>query len=235
MDYEAVAGGLADAAPEVVPQVPDVSFDVPASLNMLSDGHPTVVIGDVSGYVDFNHPQGDNPYGFQSTCGLCSCGDILDQFGVNVTEADIVDHAVQNHECNITNDPEQSGGTSPENQVQILNDYGVPAHMEQSQSLEDLATDVEQGHGVIIEANAGYLWNQPQYLENGQSNHAVIVTGVARDPNTGEIQGFYVNDSGDGQAAKFIDANTMTNAWVNTGGTAVVTDVAHTGSAAVPV
>src|SRR5262249_1362489 len=133
--------------------------------------------------------------------------------------------------------PEHSGGTRPEDQIRILNDYGVPAHVEQGQSLEDLATNVEQGRGVIIEANAGYLWNQSQYLDDGAVNHAVVVTGVAPDPDRGEIEGFYINDSGDGQAAKFIDTNTMTSAWVNAGGPAVVTDVVHTGSpapAAVP-
>jgi hypothetical protein len=231
MDYETVTGGLDYTAQDVLPQVPDEGFDVPASLHTLPDGQPTVVIGDVPGYADFNHYQGDNPYGFKYDCGLCSCGDILNQFGVHVSEADVVDHAVRNHECSIAADPEHSGRSSPEEQAEILRDYGVSAHIEQGQSLQDLATNIEQGHGVIIGVNAGYLWNDAQALENGQSNHAVVVTGVARDPNTSEIQGFYVNDSGDGQAAKFIDANTMINAWVNTGGTTVVTDVVHTGSA----
>jgi Peptidase_C39 like family len=224
MDFQSVFG---DAPPDVPPPGADDGVDVPVSSDVLPDGEPTLVIGDVSRYADFNHQQGDNPEGFQGTCGLCSCGDILNQFGTNVTEADIVNHAVQNQECDVTDDPSMSGGTTTDEQVKILSDYHVPAHTEHQQSLEDLAGDVERGHGVIVEANAGYLWNDASAFENGQANHAVVVTGVARDPETGQIQGFYINDSGDGQAAKFVDADTMTKAWADTGGTCVVTDVVH--------
>lgn len=235
MDHETPVGLFADTAPDPPLQTPDIAADVPASLGVLPDGRETVVIGDVSKFADLNHQQGDNPYGFKEDCGLCSCGDVLDQFGVNVTEADVVDHAVKNHECNIIqDDPTGSGGTTVSDQVRVLNDYGVPAHAEQQQSLDDLAGDVERGSGVIIEANAGSLWDDASYFEHGQTNHAVAVTGVARDPNTGEIEGFYINDSGNGQAAKFVDASTMTNAWVDTGGTCVVTDVVHTNTGAVP-
>jgi hypothetical protein len=227
MDYELVEGlGLG---------APDGAFEVPTALDTLPDGRSTIVLGDVPGTADLNHLQGDNPYNFQGDCGLCSCQDVLNQFGVNATEGDVVEHAVQNHECAVTDDPEKSGGTSTSDQARILNDYGVPAHTEQGQSLEDLAANVEHGHGVIIEANAGHLWNQPQYLENGQANHAITVTGVARDPDTGQIQGFYVNDTGDGSpGGKFIDADTMTHAWVDAGGSSVVTDVVHTGGGTAP-
>ena len=102
------------------------------------------------------------------------------------------------------------------------------AHAETGQSLEQLGQDVEQGHGVIVDANAGVLWNDPQYVEGGAANHAVTVTGVARDPQTGNIQGFYINDSGDGKSAEFVSAQTMTTAWQDTGGTCVVTDAVHT-------
>jgi hypothetical protein len=196
-------------------------------LDVLPDGRDTVVIGDVDGLKDFNHKQGDNPYGFKGTCGLVSCEDVLRQFGVDATEADVVDHAVAKNLCAVTDDPAKSGGTTPEMRAQILNDYGIPAHVESGQSLEDLAGDVEHGSGVIVSANAGYLWNDPNALENGQTNHAVVVTGVARDPETGVVQGFYINDSGTGESGKFVDADTMTQAWVNTGGSAVVTDVVH--------
>jgi hypothetical protein len=221
------ADSSADLPPDVPPIGADSGIDVPQHLDTLPDGRETLVSGDVDVLADFNHQQGDNPYGFQGTCGICSCQDVLNQFGTDVSEADVVDHAVAAHECAITDDPTFSGGTTEQDQVQILADYGIPAHAEHARSLEDLAADVEQGRGVIAGVNAGVVWNDPNYFENGQANHAVVVTGVARDPATGEIQGFYVNDSGDGSSGEFVDAAAMTDGWLAAGGGAVVTDVAR--------
>src|SRR6201999_2190000 len=39
--------------------------DVPVQYDALPDGTPSVMYGDVTGYAEYNHQQGDNPYGFQ--------------------------------------------------------------------------------------------------------------------------------------------------------------------------
>lgn len=205
-----------------------LGVDVPAHLDTLPDGQLSVMFGDVSHYSDFNHLQGDNPYGFKEDCGLVSCQDVLNQFGVPVKEGDVVSHAINDGECYVdSSSASNSGGTTVGDQAQILTDYGVPAHAEAGQSLDDLAADVEQGHGVIIEVNAGVLWDDPNSYENGASNHAITVTGVARDPMTGQIQGFYINDSGDGKSAEFVPDSVMNKAWLDTGGQCVVTDAVH--------
>ena len=72
--------------------------------------------------------------------------------------------------------------------------------------------------------NAGILWDDANSYEDGGSNHAITVTGVARDPLTSEITGFIVNDS---KGEKFVDAATVQQMWVDTGGQSVVTDVTH--------
>ena len=206
--------------------------DVPTHLDVLPDGSATVIAGDVGGYADFNHQQGDNPYGFQQDCGLVSCQDVLNQFGVPVNEADVVGHAISNGQCEVDPDsPGDSGGSSPQEQARLLTDFGVPAHVETGESLEDLAGHVESGRGTIVGVNVGVLWNDADAYENGEANHAVTVTGVARDPLTGQIQGFYINDSGNGESGKFVPAAAMQQAWQGTGGTCVVTDVVHTGQA----
>lgn len=203
------------------------ALDVPVELAELPDGSPTAVYGDVDGYADFCRKQGDNAYGFEGTCGLASSADVLNQFGFDTSESEVVDHAVARNECSITDDPESSGGTTADGRATLLTEFGLPSHVEQGQSLEDLAADVEQGHGVIITANAGYLWNDANHVEDGGGNHAVTVTGVARDPETGAVQGFYMNDSGTGNAAQFVNAQTMTQAWLGAGGEEVVTDAVH--------
>jgi hypothetical protein len=206
----------------------DVSPDVPAQRDVLPDGRESIVIGEVEECKEFNHPQGDNPFGFRNTCGLVACEDLLRQFGVDVTEGDIVRFAVANGLCQVSADAGESGGSSPYTQALILKEHGVPAHVEVLDGFERLADCVEHGHGVIVSVNAGVLWDDPQAFESGQSNHAVVVTGVARDPLTGEIQGFFINDSGRGLAedsGRFVDAATMTHGWESLGAVSVVTDV----------
>ena len=203
--------------------------DVPQLRDVLSDGRETVIIGNVEKSKDFVTPQGDNPYGFKGTCGLVSVTGVLRQFGQeHITEADVVKYAVEHRPplCNVSNNMELSGGTTPEQLSKLLGDAGVSARPEMLGSLDVLAQRVSEGRGVIIGVNAGHLWDNAQYLENGQANHAVVVTGVAKDPNTGKIQGFFINDSGAPNAdrGKFIDANQMQNAWTNTGAQAIVTN-----------
>ncbi|RYX80676.1 hypothetical protein EON83_27585 [bacterium] len=223
-----------DLTPEFseVPEINDSNdliTEVPQTIEII-DGQECVVIGDVEGTADFSHLQGDNPFGYQGTCGLCSCENILDSFGIQVSEADVVKYAIENDLCFegdpiSGDDPGMLGGTTVDGQAQILTDLGVPAHGETGQTLEDLAADIENGNGVIAEVDAGVIWNDPNSSGNGQANHAIVVSGVVRDPATGEIEGFYVNDSGTGEAGKFYDAATFEEAWTNTGGNCVVTDV----------
>jgi hypothetical protein len=203
-------------------------FDVPARLGTLPDGRQSLVLGDVTDYAAFNHHQGDNREHFQLDCGLVSVQDVLQQFGVHVNEGDVVTHALQRSECYV--DPaaaDQSGGTLPSQDARILTEYGVPSRVESRQTLAQLAAQVEHGHGMIIGVNCGVLWQVPEHVGDGVVNHAVTVTGVALDPHNGNIQGFYINDSGNGKSAEFVSAVVMRVAWQDTGGWSVVTDAVH--------
>jgi|HubBroStandDraft_3_1064219.scaffolds.fasta_scaffold90466_3 hypothetical protein len=226
MNPENALGWSRDAPDDVPHLPPDVSFDVPHHRDVLPDGRETVVIGDVETLSDYCHPQGDNPFGFRQTCGLCSCEGILRQFGIEVTETDIVAHAIERGLCTLEDDPRMSGRTTVLDQVRILSDFGIPASYETSGSLEDLASQLAQGRGVILALDCGVLWDNADFY-NGQANHAVTAIGVARHPETGEIQGFYVNDTGTGEPGKFVDADTMKEAWQDMGGIQVVTDRVH--------
>jgi hypothetical protein len=202
--------------------------DVPVELDELPDGEPSLMLGDVRGYAAFNHRQGDNPEHFQLDCGLMSVQDVLREFGAQVTEADIVEHATQRGECSV--DPaaaEQSGGTTPSQDARILTEYGVPSQAESGLTLPELTALVEHGQGVIIGVNCGVLWQVPEDVGNGGVNHAVTVTGVALEPQTRNIQGFYINDSGSGKSAEFVRAILIRVAWQDTGGWTIITDAAH--------
>lgn len=120
------------------------------------------------------------------------------------------------------------GWTLPAEQAAILTDYGVPAHAEEAQPVARLALAVQVGHGVIAMVNAGVLWSDPRGLGHGQANHAVTITGIARDRYDGALLGFYINDSGTGQSGQFVSAHLMTTAFEHEGGFCVVTDCAQT-------
>ncbi len=203
--------------------------EVPAYLDILPEsGREVVVVGDPEGLRELNHRQGDNPLGFRGTCGLVSCEDVLRQFGLKVTEADVVMYAVGRGLCAVTDVPSSCGGTSELSQARLLTELGVPAHVEAGRGLADLAAWVQEGRGVIVEVNAGELWNDPNAWDNGEANHAVVVTGVALDPLTGQVAGFYLNDSGrgyPGDSGRFVDAHQMARAWAAPGGSGVITDL----------
>lgn len=204
----------------------DAAIGVPMQPGRLPGGRPSLIIGDVLGCAAFNHIQGDNPRHDRGDCGIVSCADVLNQFGVLVTEADAFLHAARCRELHmVPGRPDQSGWTLPAEQAAILTDYGVPAHPEQAQQVERLALAVQRGHGVIAMVNAGVLWSDPQALGHGQANHAVTITGIARERYDGALLGFYINDSGTGQSGQFVSAHLMTSAFEHEGGYCVVTDV----------
>jgi hypothetical protein len=217
-----------DAASESTGWLRDAVSAAPAELGELHDGRASLVIGNVRRYAALNHCQGDNPEHDNGDCGVVSCADVLNQFGICLTEADVVAHATRCRELHVVpGHPDESGWTLPADQVAILSDYGIAAHWAGERSVEQLPDAVQGGRGVIAAVNAGVLWSNPSVLGHGQANHVVTITGVARDPYDGALQGFYINDSGNGQSAQFISAHLMTTAFVRTGGFCVITDVAH--------
>jgi hypothetical protein len=195
----------------------------------LADGKQVVQLGDVDAGKAYFHKQGQNDYGYQGTCGLVSVGDVINQFGNPVTENDVVHYAVDHKLCNVVaGQPTASGGTTMVDQSKILTGMGTPAHIELGDTLEGLGRDLEEGHGVIIAVNAGELWNRSSYYDNGAPNHAVTLTGVAADPNTGKTVGVWVNDSGAGNYQRYlpVDHPAIKN-WKENGEPAVVTDQEH--------
>jgi hypothetical protein len=203
----------------------DATIAVPVARDCLPDGRPSIVIGDVRRYAAFNHLQGNNPEHDGGDCGVVCCAEVLGAFGIQLTEGELVAHATRCRELHVVaGHPEESGWTLPADQVAILRDYGIAARWTGGWSLDQLAASVQAGRGVIAAVNAGVLWSDPGVLGHGQANHVVTVTGVARDPYDGALQGFFINDSGNGRSAQFVSAHLMTTAFARTGGFCVVTD-----------
>lgn len=186
---------------------------------LLPDGREALVSGDPMGFEAFNHLQGESLWGFENTCGIVACEGILRQAGIEASEDDLLRYAVETGHCDVF-----EGHTSLSDQVAILEGFGIPAHSEHGGSVEGLAANVERGQGVIIEVNSGVLWNQASHYGNGDASHAVLVTGIARDPETGSAIGAFINDSATGESGRFVPREELETAWEQTGGKSIVTE-----------
>ena len=155
----------------------------------------------VYGYPKMNeldYLQGDNTLGYKGTCALTAIANLLTQAGKPTTESSVVTLAAHN---NLTlNNPNlpayELGGTTPLQQQAILTSYGIRNDLLTGYNPQGIANLIMSGRGVILGVNAGQLWAEPAYVENGSINHAITVTGVVYDQATETLKGFYIADSG---------------------------------------
>lgn len=83
-------------------------------------------------------------------------------------------------------------GTSSTDVGNLLDMHGVPVKPWEDADMDSLRSELEQGHDVIAEVDAGYLWNDPAAIGEG---HAVWVTGLEFDQGE-EVAGVFLNDTG---------------------------------------
>ena len=78
-------------------------------------------------------------------------------------------------------------------------------------TLDHIADALDQGKAVLIDYDARPVWfgsDPTQWTDTGVLGHAVRATGVERNGD-GTIRGFWINDSGDGQAGRWVPADAM--------------------------
>ena len=174
--------------------------------------------------------QGDNVFRAASDCGLVSCSNYLSLCGIAADEDAVVKFALDNNLCcwDIFGDPHDWGGTTCFQVESILECYGVESSVytpfESNGSLEGIAEAVESGHAAILGVNAGYLWDDPNYVENGQLNHWVTITGTVRD-DSGELVAFTICDSGrglDSDSCRTVSVSTLEESYLKASYTSVI-------------
>lgn len=185
--------------------------------------------------VDGFAEQGQNDLGYDGTCGLASSAEMLsDLTGENFSENDVVRHAAANGLCETdSSDPADLGGTTVESLRVLQRDAGVQSTNLRDCDLDSLARYVDSGDGVVAAVKAAEYWPSVGIYESESArsaalaqrgtDHVVWVTGVSRDPGTGAVTGFFVNDTGrpDG-AGLFLSNAEMRSAWEQRGGEVLV-------------
>ncbi len=140
-----------------------------------------------------NSNQGEAVPGFVGTCGLVSAENVAIMAGKDVSEADVVNVACKNGDCerHFWLPAEAKGGTTPAAICNVLGHLGISAALDHEPSIDKLADAVESGRGVIACVDVAEFWPNAQQ----EGGHAVTVTSVERDPE-GNVTAFYVCDSG---------------------------------------
>lgn len=186
-----------DEITEIEPILPmEVTTEVPGMERAVIFGDPI----NLGNELDFQQGY-DNKYGAFGTCGLNAISNICHIGGKDITEPEVVEYAMENDLCQ-KDDPKFHGGaTTIKNQMDLLAHFGFESHCELSEvaTPERLAEVIEGGHGVLLGVNSGVLQERDWkvYNDKGEitATHAVCLTGTVRNPDTGELAGFYLCDS----------------------------------------
>jgi Ca2+-binding RTX toxin-like protein len=147
---------------------------------------------------ELDYMQGNAVAGYKGTCALTSIANLMTQAKTPTTEAQVVNLAIANNWAvtSPTATDYQRGGSNYIGQQAILNSYGIANTLIAGYNEQGIANLIQSGRGVIIGLNAGKLWGDANYLDNGGVNHVVTVTGAVYSQADGSLMGFYIADSG---------------------------------------
>ncbi len=165
----------------------------------------------------FGHPPihldpGDVHQQYADTCAVQCQRLILNDFGVDVSEDQLVREAEARHLYT------PGSGTSIGDVGKLLEAHGLSVHRVQDANVFNLATELAQGHKVIVGVDSAELWHQNSVLESiadrlgiGEADHAVIVSGIdTTDPDHVKV---VVTDPGTGDVAKRYPLTEFLDAW----------------------
>lgn len=154
----------------------------------------------------------DNPYqqAYNDTCAIKSQQLILNDFGVAVTEDQLVQYSAEHGWYN-------GNGTAMEDVGKILADAGIPCTQSVDANVYDLANELAQGHKVIVAVDSGELWDNgildwlKDIFMGDTPDHALIVAGIdMTDPNNPMV---ILTDPGTGQPAQPYPLDQFMDAW----------------------
>jgi len=159
------------------------------------------------------------------TCAIMSQKMILSQFGIELSEAQLVYEATSGGFLT-------SDGTSPEDMGRLLEAHGVSTH--QAFGLENLLIDLASGHKVIVAVNSGELWGKDWFLDVHGADHALVVNGLdLSDPSNPQA---VLNDPGHPNGAGMrVPLDQFLDAWDDSGQFYVATDDAPPNLASDPI
>jgi hypothetical protein len=156
---------------------------------------------------------------YDDTCAIKSQQMVLNDFGIPVTEDQLVSQAGQLHIY------QPGTGTSPQDVGKLLELNGVPCTQHENATIYDLTSELAKGHKVIIGVDSGELWNNDTIsdtITGEQADHALIVAGIdTSDPDNIQV---ILTDPGTGQEGARYPMDQFLDAWQDSGNFMVTTD-----------
>lgn len=165
-----------------------------------------------------------NPYQQEGidTCAIKSQQIIMKDFGLDVSEQQLVDYSADKGWYT-------EGGTAPADVGRLLVDAGIPCTQSIGATKYDLINELAQGHKVIVGVDSGELWDNGilDWLKDlvgmETPDHALIVAGIdTTDPDNPMV---ILTDPGTGDAAKPYPLDQFMDAWADSQNFMVATDV----------
>lgn len=168
---------------------------------------------------------------YDDTCAIRSQQIILRDFGVDISEDQLRQLALQNGWY-----MPGGGGTPAESTGNILEYCGINVHQAQNCTVYDLMNELAQGHRIIVGVDSGELWadnladQEKELLEDQtqgeRGDHALIVAGIEVDKDNPEDTKVVLTDPGQGDLRIAYPIDKFLDAWHDTNCFMVATDVA---------
>ncbi|MBN8461038.1 MAG: hypothetical protein J0M04_24675 [Verrucomicrobia bacterium] len=167
-------------------------------------------------------------------CAVAAETSIINQFNVDHLSLDDASYISASHGWY-----QPGSGTDPGEIGNLMDLSGIPNHSVTGATMQQLAFELQEGHGVIVGVNSSELWDQgilnaiKQFFceafgydtaDFNPADHAVTVTGIdMSDPDHPMV---VINDSGmpNGAAVKY-PLDQFQDAWENSGFNYIATDV----------
>lgn len=158
---------------------------------------------------------------YPDTCAIKSQQLILKDFGINISEDQLVNESIANGWYT-------GHGTSQNVVGNLLELHGVHCTQYDNANIFNLTNELAQGHKVIVGVDSGELWEDDIfdiYFEDNKADHALIVSGVdTSDPNNVKV---ILTDPGTGDLLKEYPLDKFVDAWQDSNCFMVATDNAQ--------
>lgn len=153
---------------------------------------------------------------YDDTCAIKSQLLILESNGIDVSEQELRNEAMQNGWY------APRYGTPMENVGDLLENHGMEVHRYINASVSDIADELSKGHQVIVGVDSGELWNAgpdetfEDIIHGEQADHALLVSGMVVDPFTAE-ESMLLTAPGTGDVCMEYPTDQFEDAWDDSG------------------
>lgn len=189
-------------------------------LNTMSEEYDDLSSHRIFGEEGLHTGSGYNPYvqqAYDDTCAIRSQQIIMRDYGVDISEHDLKDIALEHGWYS------PKGGTLASNVGNLLDLAGIDCHQSTNNTVYDLVSELSKGHRVIVGVDSGELWSKTfigKSLEKvedmigmSHADHALIVAGVDVNANNPKDIKIVLTDPGTGDLRVEYKMKDFMDAW----------------------